>query len=232
MATSARAAGPLLAAGGLAVFVSGLLAGTWIGASRVDAGEVPAAAAPGSSELRAAVTALTREVETLRSELAAELAGGGGARTESAELGPLSAELEELRGELLALREASSRRPAGGSDGDVLAGALERRLQSLEELVQQRLVALDGRGAWALRVPAGEPDRRALGDLLVEAREGGAEEVVHRHQLWSYQAVLDHYGAPDQVHVRDDHIEFEYALPDLEDNFDFHFVDGFCVQAH
>jgi hypothetical protein len=231
MAGTHRSAGPLLAAGGLAVFVVGLLGGTWIGSSRVDAGEGPAvrAATPGEPELRDAIATLARELETLRAELA--MARGMGPT--DGELGPLSDELEELRDELLALREVSSRQPVGGSGGDVLPGTLERRLRSLEELVQQRMVVMDGRGSWPLRVPVGEPDRSSLAALLSEIEEhGNSDQVTRRHQLMSYQAILDRYGPPDEVLVQDSHIEFEYAVPERDDNFDFHFVDGFCVVAH
>jgi hypothetical protein len=230
MVATTRSA-PLLVAGGLALLVTGALAGLWLGASGVEAA-APRAASVGSSsslELRVAVDALAAEVETLRGELAVSRGGSPG----PSGLEPLSGELEELRDGLLALRDADARVPVGGSDGDVLLEALERRLQSLEQLVRSRMIVVGG-GTQSLRLPLGEPDRFALGKLLTEVEEAGgsSDGVTARHRLWSYQAILDRYGAPDEVNVRDTHIEFEYTLPEQEDNFDFHFVDGFCVLAH
>jgi hypothetical protein len=233
MVADSRATGLLAAAGGLVLFVGGVLAGVWLGAPPVDAAG-PGTASVGDDaweDLRGAVQSLANEVETLRAELVMAREGGPG----PSGLEPLAGELGELREELLALRDEDSRVPVGGSDGDVVLEALERRLQSLEALVRERMVMIGGSsGVQPLRLPLGEPDRFALRELLTEIEEaGGSSDVVTaRHRLWSYQAVLDRYGVPDEVNVRDSHIEFEYVVPEHDDNFDFHFVDGFCVLAH
>ena len=122
----------------------------------------------------------------------------------------------------------SSRRPAGSD--------LEQRLAEMERLLEQYSGAV-GRAALSepLEVPPGEPNRFLVGQLWdrVHGREGdGVDGVVRQHRLWSYQRILDAYGQPDEVNDQGDYIEWVYELPTRDDNFDFHFVDGFCVLAH
>ena len=232
MASTARGATPLWIG---AAFLSGGLLGTFTGsllgpgvASRPALAATPAAADTGTSEqLERTLAALTEQVRALSTRLDMPAPSPG-----PSSLAPIEDELADVRDELVALGEGG-RRPVAGRQEEVLA-AVEQRLAALEELVRRRLVLVGSGAAASLVLPAGPADRASLIAMLdgIEAGTLTGDDLTLRHQLWGYQAVLDRYGPPDFVHDREDYVEFEYLLGEIEDNFDFHFVDGFCVLAH
>jgi len=222
------------AVGGLVVFLAGVMCGTWFWgngvrdtrAAPLAIGEDPGGRVP-DPDVSAALARLASEIESLRSELTMLRASGELIVPDD---GALALELQQLREQIAG---SSARVPVGGPLGST--ESIEMRLAAIENLVKGRMLIFDrtiSRGS-SLRLPSGEPDRAALMALQQqEELEGGSDQVVQAHRMWTYQQVLDRYGRPDEVSSHEDYLEWIYHIPETGDNFDFHFVDGMCVLAH
>ena len=175
------------------------------------------------AELRALLQALSEEVGRLRGELALRRAATVPANAE-----PPSTRAVEDGAPSAASARGSAREALGRSPiDDARIAAIDRRLKSIE-VTQQALLALSRANSRQFEpgVPPGTPVRDYLGAL--KQHDGAAEA----HRMFSMQQVQELYGIPDEVQDRGDYIEWIYRLPEEGEQFDFHFVNGLCVQAH
>lgn len=74
------------------------------------------------------------------------------------------------------------------------------------------------------------PGELSIRSYLAALKESDLE-LAQLHSLWSTQDILQRYGNPDEVVDQGDYDEWIYRLGD-EEQFDFHFVNGLCVEAH
>ena len=94
-------------------------------------------------------------------------------------------------------------------------------------IVNERLrVAKDARRAEPLRIPEGRPG--PLPSRTPDDPTG--ERFTRSHRFWSYQDVLDEYGDPNEVHVRDGLLWWYYNDPDRDVTFVFY--DGLCTATY
>jgi hypothetical protein len=109
--------------------------------------------------------------------------------------------------------------------------AIERRLSSIETLQAQLIILqqTSNRAVPLLGVPAGMEVR----DYMRVLKEGDADgNVQQAHMLWDANRVRNEYGPPDEIKDHGDYIEWVYWISEDGDQFDFHFVNDLCVQAH
>jgi hypothetical protein len=108
---------------------------------------------------------------------------------------------------------------------------IEQRLSSIETLQAQLIILqqTNNRAMPMLGVPAGM-DVRDYMRVLKEGDDGGS--VQQAHMLWDANKVRNEYGPPDEIEDHGDYIEWIYWISEDGDQFDFHFVNDLCVQAH
>jgi hypothetical protein len=108
---------------------------------------------------------------------------------------------------------------------------IEQRLSSIETLQAQLIILqqANNRAVPMLGVPAGMEVRDYL-RVLKEGEDGG--NVQQAHMLWDANKVRNEYGPPDEIEDHGDYIEWIYWISEDGDQFDFHFVNDLCVQAH
>jgi hypothetical protein len=131
------------------------------------------------------------------------------------ENGPAGDWLEELRSGMEAIAEIAKR-----------LDRMEDLQRALADRLWNQIAAADRGAGLAPEVPIGTSVR----DYLRALKE--VDGVAEAHQLWTTQRVLGTYGQPDEIADREDYIEWIYHLPEEGEQFDFHFVNGLCVQAH
>jgi hypothetical protein len=64
------------------------------------------------------------------------------------------------------------------------------------------------------------------------ALKSGDFETASAHSLWGTERVIERYGRPDEIVNHGDYEEWIYWLDEENEQFDFHFINGLCVQAH
>lgn len=161
----------------------------------------------------------------------------------------LANEVRELRGEFAASNELVRPEPIMGTAGlqPAAASVTERvpiagtdqldaifdRLSALETLQRQMAARGAPGGGPSLTgartsVPAGVSTQEFLGAL----EELGSDEATRIFRMWSTAEVRSAYGPPDEIKDQGSYIEWIYRLAEEGEQFDFHFVNGLCVQAH
>jgi len=119
------------------------------------------------------------------------------------------------------------------TDGDALeelGATLDEILERMERLEGQILLAGASRRQNApLRLPARGVRPRPLPAMPTEPDDAAEERFARSHDLWTYQDLLDQYGLPDDIHLDDGQIEWEYRYPGGEDDVHFILRDGLCT---
>lgn len=148
-------------------------------------------------------------------------------------------------------RAATDTDPANGSDkahgsGDPALDRLDdlqRELDKLSRLVAHmgeaqrqipaRIEELMALAAGAVDRPLlepGVPPGSTTREYFAALKQVGGDPAA-AHRLWSSDRIHATYGAPDEIVEREAYIEWIYKLSEST-QFDFHFVNDLCVEAH
>lgn len=116
---------------------------------------------------------------------------------------------------------------------DQLVLQLEHLSERQETIMGLLLVSGQGEVQPGLPLPPpGMPIRTYLGAIKQFADQVGSDVVTRSHMLWDTGQVVAAYGQPDEVNDHESYVEWVYLLPEQDDQFDFHFVNGLVVLSH
>lgn len=148
----------------------------------------------------------------------------------STTLRALTTELERMRQSASTLSVSApqpTRTEAGPTVGDDVA-------RQIDEASRRLTAALDQMRATAasfsadlrpLVVPSAPPDLALLEKLTTS---GDYSATARKYQLWTYQEVLDRFGAPSSVQRWETGVQWMYEFPP-DNNATFLFIDGRVV---
>jgi hypothetical protein len=144
------------------------------------------------------------------------------------------AALEELTREVRALRTALEEKrravqPEGVEGSAVGLDTLNDAVRELSKSLQQR--ATSGAGGARRELDLRSPGPRRT-ELFVRLEDVDTDEVLQRaHLLWTYDRMLEAYGAPDQVQLVKGAMRWTYADAESQRATCFEFSDGYVANA-
>ncbi len=142
--------------------------------------------------------------------------------------------LEELTREVRALRTAleEERRAVQPESVEGSAAGFDTlcdEVRELSKLLRQR--AASGAGDVSRELDLRSPGPRRVELFLREQGSPNDEALSKAHMLWTYDRVLEAYGAPDQVHLDNGAMRWVYSDAESQRASCFEFSDGYVANA-